>query len=125
MSLPRFRSAGSPLAIAFLLVVVAARTFLGRFDRIIADHTIFDGVTYTDAHIILGGLLLICVALIIGAGIAGMNLFLGRALPASSHAPVPAVALFHPRADCRVVRRQLHRQAQPTRPRTALHLAQH
>jgi len=77
----RYNSAPVPLrwfsgAISFLLIVVAVRTFIGRFDRIIADHTIFDGVTYTDAHVLLGGLLLVSAALIIGAGIAGMNIFL-------------------------------------------------
>ena len=95
----RYESSPIPLrwfsgAIAFLLVIVAARTFLGRFDRLTSDHTIFDGVTYTDAHIILGGLLLICVALIIGAGIAGMNIFLRPRIARLIAAPVPAVACF-------------------------------
>ncbi|HXS77322.1 MAG TPA: UPF0182 family protein [Terracidiphilus sp.] len=95
----RYDSSPIPLrwfsgALAFLFVVVAARTFLGRFDRITADHTIFDGVTYTDAHIILGGLLLICAALIIGAGIAAMNLFLRPRAGRLIAAPVPAIACF-------------------------------
>lgn len=81
-------------AIAFLFIVISARTFLGRFDLVIADHTIFDGVTYTDAHIFLGGLLLICAALIIGAGIAAMNLFLRPRGSRLIAAPVPAVACF-------------------------------
>ena len=63
-------------ALAFLLVVVAGRTWLGRFDRIVADHTVFGGVTYTDQHVILRGLFVICAALILGAGIAGMNVIL-------------------------------------------------
>ena len=62
-------------SVAFLLVVVAMRTWLGRFDRILADHTIFGGVTYTDDHVILGGLLVICAALILGAGIAANESF--------------------------------------------------
>jgi uncharacterized protein len=95
----RYGSSPIPLrffsaAVAFLLVVVAVRTFLGRFDRITADHTIFSGVTYTDAHIILGGLILTCVALIIGAGIAAMNLFLEPRTARLIAAPVPAVACF-------------------------------
>ncbi len=81
-------------SVAFLLVVVAARTWLGRFDRILSDHTVFGGVTYTDAHVILGGLLVICVALIVGAGIAGMNLFLRPRAVRLIAAPVPAVACF-------------------------------
>jgi len=59
---------GLSASFAFLLIVVAMRTWLGRFDRIVDDHTIFSGVTYTDAHLILGGLLVICFALLLGAG---------------------------------------------------------
>ena len=33
-------------------------------------HTIFDGVTYTDAHVTIPGLLFVCAALVIGAIIA-------------------------------------------------------
>ena len=90
-SLPmRWFSAG----IALLLIVVAVRTYLGRFDRITSDHTIFGGVTYTDEHVILGGLVITCFALIIGAGIAGMNLFLEPRAGRLIAAPVPAVACF-------------------------------
>ena len=95
----RYNSAPVPLrwfsgAISFLLIVVAVRTFIGRFDRIIADHTIFDGVTYTDAHVLLGGLLLVSAALIIGAGIAGMNIFLRPVVARLIAAPVPAILCF-------------------------------
>ena len=95
----RFESSPVPLrwfsgAIAFLLLVVAVRIYLGRFDRLVADHTIFDGVTYTDAHIMLGGLLIICAALIIGAGIAGMNLFLSPRVARLVASPAPAVVCF-------------------------------
>ena len=81
-------------AVAFLLVVVAARTWLGRFDRIMADHTIFGGVTYTDAHVILGGLTVICAALIIGAGIAGTNIFMRPRTVRLIASPVPAVICY-------------------------------
>ena len=81
-------------AVAFLLLVIAARTWLGRFDRILADHTIFGGVTYTDAHVILSGLMVICAALIIGAGIAGLNIFLQPRTVRLISSPVPAVVCF-------------------------------
>ena len=81
-------------AIAFLLVVVAMRTWLGRFDTILDDHTVFGGVTYTDDHVILGGLLVICVALILGAGIAATNVFLRPRMGRLFLSPVPAVACF-------------------------------
>jgi uncharacterized protein len=95
----RYGSSPVPLrwfsaAVAFLLVMVAARTYLGRYDRITTDHTIFSGVTYTDAHVILGGLVITCVALIIGAAIAGINLFGEPRTARLIAAPVPAVACF-------------------------------
>ncbi|MGA8087879.1 MAG: UPF0182 family protein [Terracidiphilus sp.] len=81
-------------AAAFLLIVVAMRTWLSRFDTILADHTVFSGVTYTDDHLILGGLLVVCAALILGAGIAASNIFLRPRVSRLLAAPVPAVACF-------------------------------
>ena len=67
----------SPLSItfAFLLLVLAIRVYLGRFESLYEDHTIFGGVTYTEAHVMLPGLLFICAALVLGAGIAVANAF--------------------------------------------------
>ena len=79
-ALERSRGAYSPLswrglsaAFAFLLLMVAAQVYLGRFDRLMQGHTIFAGVTYTDAHIILPGLMVVCVALLLGVIIALVN----------------------------------------------------
>src|SRR5882762_4220059 len=58
---------------AVLLVVLAMRLYLGRFERLFDSHTIFAGVTYTDAHIMLPGTLIVCVALVLGAVIAAVN----------------------------------------------------
>jgi hypothetical protein len=81
-------------SVAVLLLVVAARTWLGRFDRIVADHTIFGGVDYTDAHVILRGLVIVCAALVIGAGIAAVNLFLRPRTVRLIAAPIPAILCF-------------------------------
>ena len=64
---------GFSITFAFLLLVIAWRVYLGRFDLVTQDHKIFSGVTYTDAHIFLPGLFIICVALVFGAGIAAAN----------------------------------------------------
>ncbi len=64
---------GLSITFAFLLLIIAVRVFLGRFDLLFDDHTIFAGVTYTDAHITLTGLLLVCVALVFGAGAVAVN----------------------------------------------------
>src|SRR5271155_3317631 len=64
---------GLSIAFAFLLLILAMRAYIGRFERLLDDHTIFGGVTYTDAHITLTGMLIVCVALVLGAVIAVVN----------------------------------------------------
>jgi uncharacterized membrane protein (UPF0182 family) len=64
---------GVSIGLAFLLLILALRVYLGRFEQLFEDHTIFGGVTYTDAHVTLTGLLVVCAALIFGAVIAMVN----------------------------------------------------
>jgi uncharacterized membrane protein (UPF0182 family) len=64
---------GLSITFAFLLLIIAMRVYLGRFERLLDDHTIFGGVTYTEAHITLTGMLVVCAALILGAVIASVN----------------------------------------------------
>jgi len=47
--------------------------YLSRFERLFDDHTIFTGVAYTDAHVTLTGMLIVCAALVLGAVIAAVN----------------------------------------------------
>jgi len=61
---------GLSVAAAFLLLTIAGRVYLGRFALLFEHHTIFDGVTYTDAHVSLTGMLVVSVALALGALIA-------------------------------------------------------
>src|SRR5205809_5644312 len=64
---------GLAITFAVLLLVLAMRVYLGRFERLFDDHTIFGGVTYTDAHVTLTGMLVVCGALTLGALIAAAN----------------------------------------------------
>jgi uncharacterized membrane protein (UPF0182 family) len=64
---------GLSITFAFLLFVLAVRVYLGRFEQLFDGHTIFTGVTYSDAHVILPGMLIVCAALILGAVIAAAN----------------------------------------------------
>jgi uncharacterized protein len=64
---------GLSITFAFLLLVLAMRTYIGRFELLLEDHTIFGGVTYTDAHVTLTGILVVCAALLLGAAIAVVN----------------------------------------------------
>src|SRR5882757_5987056 len=64
---------GLSITFAFLLFVLAVRVYLGRFEQLFDGYTIFTGVTYSDAHVILPGMLIVCAALILGAVIAAAN----------------------------------------------------
>src|SRR6202522_948821 len=64
---------GLSITFVFLLLILALRVYLGRFERLFDDHTIFGGVTYTDAHITITGMLVVCAALVLGAIIAAAN----------------------------------------------------
>jgi len=64
---------GFSVALAFLLLILATRVYISRLESLFEDHTIFGGVTYTDAHVMLSGLLVVCTALILGAAIAFIN----------------------------------------------------
>jgi len=64
---------GFSIAIAFLLLILAMRAYIARFERLFDEHTIFGGVTYTDAHVMLPGMLAVCAALVLGAAITTIN----------------------------------------------------
>jgi uncharacterized protein len=72
------RAAGAPMrlwrglsiSLGALFVMLAVRAYLGRYEYLFQDGTVFSGVTYTDAHVMLGGTLVICLALAGGAVIA-------------------------------------------------------
>jgi uncharacterized membrane protein (UPF0182 family) len=61
------------IAFALLLLVLAMRAYVARFERLFDGHTIFGGVTYTDGHVMLPGMLVVCAALVLGAAIATIN----------------------------------------------------
>ena len=56
----RFRGALLSVPAAFLLLVLAVREYIARIELILQPHTVFSGITYTDAHVQLGGMMLIC-----------------------------------------------------------------
>src|SRR5271156_3112622 len=64
---------GFSIAFGFLLLILAMRAYIARFERLFDEHTIFGGVTYTDAHVMLPGMLAVCAALVLGAAIATIN----------------------------------------------------
>src|SRR5436309_10377110 len=85
---------GLSITSAFLLLMLAAQAYLGRFGRLFDDHTIFTGVTYTDAHITLTGLLVVSIALLLGAGIAAVNAVSAPRVLWLAAAVVPAAVCY-------------------------------
>ncbi|HTU40207.1 MAG TPA: UPF0182 family protein, partial [Candidatus Aquilonibacter sp.] len=85
---------GVSIAVSFLLLVMALQVYLSRFGALFDEHTIFSGVTYTDAHITLAGLLVVCVALVIGAVIALVNVVTAPRVRWLAAAAVPAVGCY-------------------------------
>src|ERR1700733_13641681 len=85
---------GFSVAFAFLLLVLAMRVYISRFESLFEEHTVFSGVNYTDAHITLMGLLVVCAALIAGAGIALINLVSPPRVRWLAAAVVPAVVCY-------------------------------
>ena len=86
---------GFSIAFALLLLLLAVRLYLDRFEQLFEDHTIFSGVTYVDAHVALTGTLFVCAALVLGAVIAGVNAM--SVLPRGQRlivAVLPAVVCF-------------------------------
>ena len=64
---------GLSIAFAFVMFMLAARVYLGRFEQLFEDHTIFAGVTYTEAHVTLTGMLVVSIALAVGGLLALVN----------------------------------------------------
>ena len=85
---------GFSVAFAFLLLIIAARVYLSRFDSLFEQHTVFSGVTYTDAHVTLPGLLVVCIALLVGAAIALLNIVSAPRMRWLVAAVVPAIAVY-------------------------------
>jgi uncharacterized membrane protein (UPF0182 family) len=61
---------GFSIAAGIFLFILAMHVYVGRFDLLFEHHTIFEGVTYTDAHVTLTGLLFVTAALVLGSVIA-------------------------------------------------------
>ncbi|HEX8237655.1 MAG TPA: UPF0182 family protein [Abditibacteriaceae bacterium] len=74
----RTASLACSLALAAVLVVYAWRFYLGRFSQLWRDQEIFTGAGYTQANILLPGLLLVAFTLLGAATLAILNALLWR-----------------------------------------------
>ena len=82
------------LALGLLLLVLAGRVYLSRFDRLFDDHTVFSGVGYTEATIVIPGMLWVAAALVLGAAIAAVNGLRFRRAAGLAASLAPAVLVF-------------------------------
>jgi len=85
---------GLSIAFAVVLLMFAARVYLGRFEQLFDDHTVFAGVTYTDAHVTLTGSLIVAFALVLGALVAAGNAVARPRLYWLAAAVVPAAICY-------------------------------
>lgn len=68
------------VALALFLLVAAVRFLLSRYAYLWTDHSSFSGVTYTENHYLLPGLLFVSIALGVAAALLFANAFLWRNL---------------------------------------------
>jgi uncharacterized membrane protein (UPF0182 family) len=94
LSLSSLPLRGLSITVAFLLLVIGMRVYVGRYEQLFDHHTIFDGVTYTGAHVTLTGMLLECAALVMGAVIAAVGGVLAPRVRWLVAAIVPAVVCY-------------------------------
>ncbi len=87
-------SRGLALTWAFVLLMLAVQVWLGRYERLFDDHTIFAGVTYTEAHITLTGMLVVSIALVAGAAMAVLSAVTAPRLTWLLGAIVPAAVCY-------------------------------
>jgi uncharacterized membrane protein (UPF0182 family) len=85
---------GFSIAFAFFLLILGAQVYIDRFGTMLDTHTIFGGVNYTDAHVMITGMLLVAMALILGAAIAVVNAARGPRVSWLVAAVLPAVACY-------------------------------
>ncbi|HEX8144348.1 MAG TPA: UPF0182 family protein [Pyrinomonadaceae bacterium] len=67
-------------ALAAFLLALAWRVYLSRFPYLWSDHQTFSGVTYTEDHYVLPGLMIVAVMLVLAAALALVNAFTERRL---------------------------------------------
>ena len=79
---------------ALLLLVVAAQVWIGRYERLFGEHTIFSGVDYTEAHVTLVGAVVVAIALVVGAIVALVSAFAAPKMRWLIASVIPAVVCY-------------------------------
>jgi uncharacterized membrane protein (UPF0182 family) len=64
---------GISSAASLVMLAIASRTYLSRYQLLMEDHELFSGIGYVEHHAIVTGLLVTSIALIVGALIVAVN----------------------------------------------------
>ena len=64
---------GISIAAALVMLAIAARTYLARYQLLMQDHELFSGMGYVEHHAISVGLLVTTIALVVGSLILASN----------------------------------------------------
>src|SRR3989441_5614318 len=97
----RFR--GISLALGILLAAIAFQTYVSRYSLLFEENSLFSGVRYVDANIVIPGLWFVIATLVLGSGIAIANIGAGRirnlglaiGVPALTYAVAGGLAPFY------------------------------
>ena len=82
------------VALGLLLLVVAWRVVLARYSYLWGEHAAFSGVTYTEAHYLLPGLIAVAVSLAVAALLLFVNAFTRRGVRLIALALVVPVVVY-------------------------------
>src|SRR6058998_197376 len=99
------RFKGVSIALGILLAAIALQTYISRFSLLFEEDSLFSGVRYVDANIVIPGLWFVTAALLLGAAIALGNSRAGRirnlgvaiAVPALTYLVAGGLAPFYVR----------------------------
>ena len=97
------RFKGVSLGLGVLLAAIALQTYVSRYALLFDENSLFTGVRYVDANIVIPGLWFVIAALLLGAVLAVANMRAGRlrnlgaaiAIPALTYAVAGVLAPFY------------------------------
>src|SRR5438094_3772791 len=97
------RFKGVSIALGILLAAIALQTYISRFSLLFEEDSLFSGVRYVDANIVIPGLWFVIAALLLGTAIALANTRIGRirnlgaaiAIPALTYVVAGGLAQFY------------------------------
>lgn len=85
---------GVCVTFGFVLLAFAIRIYLSRFSLVYTDHSLFSGVSYTDAHVTINGMAVVALLTVVGAVIAWIGAVIRPHVTTLIAAVAPAVLCY-------------------------------